>query len=69
MRIYTPMELEELDTLSEGQDADLKVDDGDFRVWLNRVTEEVEYEVSIDGRWFDATDTGRDTLEVTIWVR
>jgi hypothetical protein len=49
-------DIENLKTLAVGQAADLKIDTGTFRVWLNRVTNEVEYERLIDGRWVDASD-------------
>lgn len=49
-------DIEKLKTLAVGQAADLKIDTGTFRVWLNRVTNEVEYERLIDGRWVDVSD-------------
>lgn len=50
---YTVGELAEMDTKAEAQAADLKVDEEGFRVWLCRVTDEPQYEVRIDGTWYD----------------
>lgn len=70
MRTYTSEELEELPTLSEGYTQDLKVDDGDFRVWLSRIDNEPEYEIRYQGRWHDAQldegDSGEQFLVVRI---
>lgn len=58
MKTYTPEELEELPTLAVGQADDLKVDDGETRVWLCRCGPDdgyfgppVAYERLIAGRW------------------
>lgn len=44
-------DIESLKTLAVGQAADLKIDTGEFRVWLNRVSNKVEFERLTDGRW------------------
>ncbi len=59
MRHYTLEELEGMDTLATGQADDLKVDTGQYRVWLSRCTvddgepydNKVSVEELIDGRW------------------
>ena len=38
MKNYTLKELEELETISQGQADDLKIEDGNIRVWLSRMT-------------------------------
>lgn len=38
--VYSLDELEDLPTLSEGQADDLKIDTGDVRIWLSRMTAE-----------------------------
>ena len=43
--------LDTLKTLAVGQAADLKVDTGELRIWVNRVTGETEYERLVDGKW------------------
>ncbi len=54
--------LKDLPTLAQGQCADLKVDDGERRVWVSRMTPEdgetqpVQVERLIDGCWVDVTD-------------
>lgn len=53
MRKYTREELEDMPTLVETDAADLKVDEEDFRVYLSRVGEGIQYEVLIGGRWWD----------------
>ena len=49
-------DIEHLETLCVGQAADLKIDTGTFRVWLNRVNNQVEYERLIKGRWENCND-------------
>lgn len=51
---YNEHELADLPTLMEGYAQDLKVDEGDWRVWLDRTGEDfpVHYELRISGRWF-----------------
>lgn len=57
--MHTLTELEHLPTLSVGQADDLKIDDGDVRVWLCRCgiadgmphDNNVTVERLIDGRW------------------
>ncbi len=57
--IYSKEELDAMPTLAEGQAHDLKVDEGGFRWWLSRMTEEdgeecaVYVEARIGGRWVD----------------
>lgn len=55
MDIFTVGELLDMATLEEGHTQDLKVDTGDFRVWLDRTGEDVpvQYEVRVGGRWHD----------------
>ena len=49
---YTAKELEAKPTLSQGQADDLKIDEGDKRVWLSRVNEgEISVERRVDGKW------------------
>jgi hypothetical protein len=56
---YTAEELDAMNTLAIGQADDLKLEDGDTRVWLSRCTVEdgepynnkVTVERLIDGRW------------------
>ena len=38
MTKYTLKQLEELKTISQGQADDLKIEDGNTRVWLSRMT-------------------------------
>lgn len=53
-------DLEHLKTLAVGQAADLKIDTGTLRIWLNRVNGQVEYERLVDGRWVEAGDEDED---------
>lgn len=55
MDIFTVGDLENLRTLEQGHTQDLKIDTGHFRVWLDRTGEDspVQYEVLVDGRWYD----------------
>lgn len=53
-------DIEHLKTLAVGQAADLKIDTGTLRVWLNRVNGQVEYERLVDGRWVEAGDEDED---------
>lgn len=56
---YTLEELENIPTLSESQDADLKIEYTNTRIWLSRMTvsdgaeydNKVEIEKQIDGSW------------------
>lgn len=56
---YTLSELEPLPTLAQGQADDLKLDNGEFRVWLSRCgtadgakhDNGVTVERLVDGRW------------------
>lgn len=59
---YTEHELAELPTLTEGHTQDLKVDEGDWRVWLDRTGGDfpVQYEVRIAGRWFPCEPSEAD---------
>ena len=59
---YTEHELAELPTLTEGHTQDLKVDEGDWRVWLDRTGEDfpVQYEVRIAGRRFPCEPSEAD---------
>jgi len=59
---YTEHELAELPTLTEGHTQDLKVDEGDWRVWLDRTGEDfpVQYEVRIGGRWYPVQPSADD---------
>jgi hypothetical protein len=69
--LYDEQELSELPTLSQTQGLDLKVDTGDYRVWLDRTGEDtpVQYELRISGRWYDAyPNESGDTLTVDIPV-
>jgi hypothetical protein len=58
-QIYSLEELESLPTLTEGHMDDLKVDDGEYRVWLSRMTKadgapydhRVTIEKLMDGKW------------------
>lgn len=52
---YTAYDIRDLPTLATGQSQDLKIDTGSRRVWLCRVTDTVEHERLIDGRWEDVT--------------
>lgn len=51
--------LDDLPTKTQGQAADLKIDTGDWRVWLSRCGEEdgefspVQLEQRVNGRWVD----------------
>lgn len=62
LRIPEVEELQHMPTLCQGQCADLKMDDGRFRVWLSRMgpedgeTHPVQVEELRDGRWEDITD-------------
>lgn len=49
--IYTAAELVELPTLKRAQCCSLKVDTGNMRVWLCRVTRGVAIERYRNGRW------------------
>ena len=40
LEVYTPEELAEMPTLSQGHFANLKVDTGQLRYWLSRMTKE-----------------------------
>jgi len=59
MRKYTANELEELPTLSSGHFDNLKIDDGQYRVWLSRVgiadgmpyDNQIMVEKLVNGRW------------------
>lgn len=53
-------DLEHMKTLAVGQAADLKIDTGTLRIWLNRVNGQVEYERLVDGRWVEAGDEDED---------
>lgn len=53
-------DLEHMKTLAVGQAADLKIDTGTLRVWLNSVNGQVEYERLVDGRWVVAGDEDED---------
>jgi hypothetical protein len=66
IRPYSVSEIEDLETLCVGQGSDLKVDTGEFRVWLSRagradglVGPRVTYERLIDGRWVLCDDWGK----------
>lgn len=48
---YTRKELENLPTLAQGQVADLKIDNGKYRIWLCRVTGTITHEAYINGKW------------------
>ena len=58
---HTAAELEDLPTLAQGQADDLKIEDGDYRVWLSRCTIEdgepfndaITVEVCINGSWIE----------------
>lgn len=60
-RRLTLDELEALPTLSVGQSCNLKIDEGDRRIWLSRCTvadgepfdNAVTVETLVDGRWVD----------------
>lgn len=64
MSRYTAAELEQLPTLAVGQTDDLKIDDGDTRVWLARTGEDdgeaydnrISVEQLVDGRWVVAQE-------------
>lgn len=59
----TESDLKKMRTLSTGQDADLKFDDGEHRVWLSRCGPEdwdghpgykkISYERLVNGRWVE----------------
>ena len=59
--IYTYDELERMPTIHSGQYADLKIDTGDLRIWVSRMTiadgelDPVQVERLEDGRWVDRT--------------
>ena len=59
---YTEHELAELPTLEEGHTQDLKVDEGGWRVWLDRTGEDVpvQYEARIGGRWYPVQPSADD---------
>lgn len=72
MQPYLPNDLYDLPTLSVGQADDLKIDTGEFRVWLSRMTpadfagsgvefQRVTYERLVDGRWVSCDGWGRPT--------
>lgn len=56
---YTTDQLLEIDTIRSGHDADLKIDDGQIRVWLSRNSikdgepfdNTIYVERNSDGRW------------------
>lgn len=54
---YTVAELSAMRTLCTGQADDLKIDDGETRVWLSRCRPEdgeiyqIHHESLLDGRW------------------
>ena len=48
---YGYRELRDMDTIGGSQDADLKIDDGTWRIWLTRGTLTVLVEKLTDGRW------------------
>jgi hypothetical protein len=64
MRRYTLADLKRLPTLSTGQADDLKIDDGNERVWLSRCTVEdgepydnkVTIERIVEGCWQTVTE-------------
>jgi hypothetical protein len=59
MRRFNVDDLEQRPTLAQGQCCDLKVDTGDFRVWLCRVNKgEISYETLDAGRWVPANRDG-----------
>lgn len=49
-------DIKHMKTLAVGQAADLKIDTGTLRVWLNRVNGRVEFERLVDGRWRPADE-------------
>lgn len=61
MFTFTIGELRSKPTLAQGQAANLKWDNGEYRVWLSRCSIEdgeldpVQVEQLIDGRWVDVT--------------
>lgn len=65
MAIYTPEELREMPDLCIAQCCTLKVDTGDMRVWLCRVSGGVTIERLKGGRWVkvagDCTNTGDES--------
>ena len=62
MAEHTRDEIEDLPTLAEGQAADLKIDTDDdgLRVWLNRVSGEIEYERLVRGAGASGRPAWRD---------
>lgn len=73
-QMYTLEELNSMQTLSQGHMDDLKYDDGQYRVWLSRMTVEdgaqynnqVTVEKLIDGRWkiIEAYEPGNNTQNI-----
>ena len=51
--------IRDMKTLHIGADADLKVDTGVVRVWLSRVTNEIETEVWDGNKWTTVAGEGR----------
>lgn len=74
IRMYTVEELEDMETLSEGHSQDFKIEERGFRVALTRtllIDQEVEYEVCVGGKWYDAEpdeDEGGEFFTVKIYT-
>lgn len=66
VRTYTAHDLNPMPCIEEGASCDLKVDTGDFRVWIDRVYEDVEYETYQDGQWWPAHYQGGAFLPVIL---
>jgi len=66
LKRYKVEDLKAMPDLAIGQADSLKVDTGDFRVWLSRCDEadgaltsdSVSYERLVDGRWVSCNETG-----------
>jgi len=52
--LYSPEELEEMETIREGQCCDCKIDTGSIKVWLCRIGGGVTIEKLINNKWITA---------------
>lgn len=57
LRTYEVHELEEMETLEDGVDQLLKVDEMGFRVWFFPEDARVDYEIRVGETWYDLAPT------------